>query len=95
MLFFRLLMLIGVVICVLPLISVVASSMIASAFDCELHEGFANPCLIAGRDYGGLLVNMFVAGWLMLLTLPMGLLISIVWAAVETITFLRRRRGAR
>ena len=35
-----------------PILSVLIASLIADQFDCRLHEGFANPCIIQGKDYG-------------------------------------------
>lgn len=60
------------VIGVLPLLSVFLSTVIADAAGCELNEASVNPCVIAGVDVGGALTGMFVSGWLMLVSLPIG-----------------------
>lgn len=59
-----LLILIGIA----PVISVALAGLIASANDCDLHEGFIQPCVVLGRDIGGLLYTMTVMGWLMLIS---------------------------
>lgn len=58
-----------VVIGIAPLVSVVLAGLIADLNGCGLHEGFAQPCIVAGVDIGGLLYTMAVMGWLMLVSL--------------------------
>lgn len=77
---------------VLPLISVLVAAQIASWAGCALHEGFKNPCIINGTDWGELLFTMLGFGWLMLVSLPIAaagvlmLLIQIlkqIWLALR------------
>ena len=65
-----------------PVASVVACSNIANAAGCRVDEGSVHPCMINGRDYGELLYTMGVMGWLMLITLPAGVLAFITWLVV-------------
>ncbi|MGB3692937.1 MAG: hypothetical protein WA865_06315 [Spirulinaceae cyanobacterium] len=58
----------------LPIISVILASIIANIGDCTLHEGYTNPCEIGPFDLGETLYSMFVAGWFIFLSLPIGLL---------------------
>lgn len=58
----------------LPLISVVVAKGIAHVAGAQLDEGSAHPCVILGMDIGGLLYAMCMLGWLMIVTLPTGLL---------------------
>jgi hypothetical protein len=76
-----------------PLLSVLVCGVIASLAGCKVSEAGASPCPIFGFDMGGVLVTMFVCGWLMLLTLPSGLLFLVVFTIIVLI--LRRRRKAR
>lgn len=69
----------GVIVGISPALSVVISSMIANANECVLHEGYTNPCIIAGNDIGGLLGAMFIFGWFMLVSIPLGALSIIIW----------------
>ncbi len=55
-----------------PVISVAVAGWIAEANGCVLHEGFINPCIVNGVDAGSTLYTLFVLGWLMLATLPLG-----------------------
>lgn len=68
-----------------PLLGVLVASAVANAHGCRLDESGAHPCVVAGRDVGGLLAGLFVLGWLMLVTLPVGALIGVagvvVWLA--------------
>ncbi|APX11868.1 hypothetical protein [Tateyamaria omphalii] len=82
------------VICALPILSVAASSGLANAYGCTLHEGFSNPCVIWGKDRGGTLSGMFVMGWFMLITVPAGaaiLLVLVIQITVDLWTRVRRR----
>lgn len=57
------------VVGVLPLLSVAVAGFIADLNGCGLHEGFVQPCVMFGKDIGGLLYNMVAIGWLMLISL--------------------------
>ncbi|WP_398484782.1 hypothetical protein [Tardiphaga sp.] len=81
-----------VLFALLPIISVMASSGIAALGDCQLNEARAHPCEIIGVDVGGLLAFMFVAGWLALMTVPIGAVALLVWLAVAIVLALRARR---
>lgn len=54
-----------------------------------MDESSSHPFIIGGVDFGGLLYAMFVAGWLSLLTIPVGLMIMLVWMAM----FMRETMG--
>ncbi len=74
-----------------PLIGVVIAGGIASANGCVLHEGFANPCVVLGVDVGGLLYAMGVLGWLMLATIPMGVVALLAWLLILGLHYWRWR----
>lgn len=80
----------------LPLISVFVASGIADAAGCQLDEGGAHACVIGGADWGDALLTMFVLGWLMFATLPLGALAFLAWLAafvVHRIAWRRRQRA--
>ena len=58
----------------LPMLSALIAELIANANGCTLHEGNSYPCHVFGEDIGDLLYTMFVLGWLMLLTIPYGVI---------------------
>jgi hypothetical protein len=65
-----------------PMGSVVACGLIANTLGCRVDEGSVHPCVIGGKDYGQLLYTLGVLGWLMLVTLPAGLLALMIWLTV-------------
>ena len=74
--------------------SVAIAAAIARWNNCTLHEGFVNPCIVAGRDIGGTLYSMSVLGWFMVATVPIGALALVGWTTAWIIwSVARRRRG--
>ena len=55
---------------------------VANAYGCKVDEGSMHPCIINGQDYGQLLYTLGVLGWLMLVTLPVGLFAFVVWLII-------------
>lgn len=78
----------------LPVGSVWWASSFAQAHGCTLHEGYANPCIVAGVDHGDRLYSAFVAGWLMLISLPLALLGLVLLAVVLLLWLFRKVRTA-
>src|SRR5438094_10348574 len=56
-----------------PIGSVMLCAAIANANGCKVDEGSVHPCIINGHDYGELLYDLGVGGWLMLVPLHGGL----------------------
>jgi hypothetical protein len=65
-----------------PLASVVVAGSIANAHGCRVDEGSVHPCVINGKDYGHTLYTLGVMGWLMLVTLPAGVVASLAWLII-------------
>lgn len=76
-----------------PLIGAVIASWLAEANGCLLNEGSVNPCMILGMDWGGTLYTLFVLGWFMLATLPLGGGALIVFVIVFIIHYLAWRNA--
>lgn len=74
-----------VVFALWPVATVALSSWLAETNGCMLNEGDVNPCLIGGADWGGALYTMFVLGWFMLATVPLGAGALLVWLVVLVI----------
>lgn len=91
---FRILTALAILACLSPMISVAIAGYIASSHGCTLHEGFPNPCVINGTDYGETLYTMGVLGWLMLATMPIAAGLLLLWIVVEVAAFIHRRRKA-
>jgi len=84
-----------IVIAGAPLISAFIASAIAGALGCTLNEGGASGCIFMGNDIGQTLAEMFVAGWLMFVTMVPGAIALGVWllaACVVIFRWWRRRR---
>lgn len=62
-----------------PVFSVMLCGVTANAYGCKVDEGSVHPCIINGQDYGHLLYTLGVAGWFMLVTLPVGGLAGAAW----------------
>ena len=71
-----------IVVALAPVGSVVACGVIANAHGCRVDEGSIHPCVVNGKDYGPLLYQLGVMGWLMLVTLPAGVVAFTVWLLV-------------
>ncbi|MGZ5019424.1 MAG: hypothetical protein ACXWAV_03265 [Chthoniobacterales bacterium] len=69
---YSIILLLIVLVALSPIGSVVACSVIANRYGCHVDEGSIHPCLVDGKDYGPLLYQLGVMGWLMLATLPAG-----------------------
>jgi hypothetical protein len=65
-----------------PVGSVILCSWIANAYGCKVDEGSVHPCIIGGHDYGQLLYTLGVLAWLMLVTLPGGVVAFIIWLII-------------
>ncbi len=77
-----------------PIGSVAVCGWIANSRGCKVDEGSVHPCVINGKDYGHLLYTLGVLGWLMLLTLPAGMLAGALWLVVLMIHRARWRKAA-
>src|SRR3954449_13296772 len=62
-----------------PVGSVILCAVIAHTYGCKVDEGSVHPCIINGQDYGDLLYSLGVMGWLMLVSIPIGLCASAGW----------------
>jgi hypothetical protein len=75
-----------------PVLSAFAAYAIANLNDCTLHEGYVNPCVIAGVDLGGALYTMGVMGWPGLMTLPIGVPALVVLGVACVVHFVLHKR---
>lgn len=82
----------GIALCLAPVGGVIWSSWFAKRHGCTLHEGFANPCIVDGTDWGETLYTAFVSGWFMLVTLPVAGLLALALAGLVIRDIWRRLR---
>jgi hypothetical protein len=77
-----------------PIGSVMLCGAIANAYGCKVDEGSVHPCTIGGHNYGELLYSLGVLGCLMLVTLPAGALMFVLWLIVLILRRANWRRRA-
>ena len=80
----------ALVLLLLPVALPLAAFAVAQVGGCELNEGSASACMVAGVDVGELLYSALVLGWLALATLPMAFGLALVWGAIELVSWWRR-----
>lgn len=69
---------------------------LANAFGCTIHEGFANPCLVAGTDWGEAAYTLgLLAAWGPLIFAPVVMGAAMLWALFAAVRALLRRRTDR
>ena len=83
----------SIVIALLPAIPTLIAYLIADFFHCQLHEGFANPCVVLGVDIGKTLYPMGITAWFLFMSVPIGI-IGILASAVWFVVALLKRNGA-
>jgi hypothetical protein len=80
-----------------PFIVTSIAGAIADANGCTLHEGFVNPCIINGEDWGQDLYTYGMLGWLAIGTIPIALAVALIYLLVVVIIAIvqsvRRRRA--
>ncbi|WP_118137484.1 hypothetical protein [Oceanicella sp. SM1341] len=82
-------------VALLPILSVLAAAAIAGALGCRLDEGSAHDCVLLGANLGETLYAMGVAGWLALVSLPLGGLGLLVSGLLALLLAWRRRARAK
>ena len=73
-----------------PVLLTFIAAGIAQAYGCQLDEGSAHKCIIAGRDYGETLYIMGVAFWMFILT-ALYLSVAVAFAVAGFINMVRGR----
>jgi hypothetical protein len=91
---FRILMVILVLATLMPFLSMLAADAIARFYGCELDLASVKPCLVGGRDIGEGLFTLGMMGWFLFATMPAFLGLAALWALVELVRWLGRRRAA-
>lgn len=82
--------LVPLILSISPALSALWAAWFAERHGCILHEGFANPCIVDGADWGEALYSAFVLGWLMLATLPVAAFLAMVLVTLIAIDLTRR-----
>ena len=68
------------------LICIAGVLLLSVVFDCTIHEGFANPCVVLERDVGKAAYSLGVfAAWGGLLVVPISMGAALIWAITAMI----------
>lgn len=81
-----------VVVGLIPVLSLASATVIAALGECRVHEGFAETCLIGGRDWGGTLYALVTVGWFFFLTAPIALAGFVLGIVLAVVALMRRVR---
>ena len=67
----------------------------AEEHDCSLQEGFVNPCIVDGIDWGEKLYGSFASGWFLLVSIPVAIVLAALLfrLVVTDLIYIFRRRG--
>ncbi|NNF57664.1 MAG: hypothetical protein HKN04_05425 [Rhodothermaceae bacterium] len=66
-----------------PMATMAVGSVLGSLWGCTVNEAGGNACLVAGRDMGPLLTELFVSAWYTMLTLPLGGGLLLIWLVLR------------
>lgn len=70
----------------LPVASVLVSGFIAVMLGCRFDASGTDPCIRAGIPFGSILYPFGAAGWLAMLTVPLGVLAAIILSVKNLLT---------
>lgn len=62
-----------------PLLAGLISAGAASAFNCQVNEAYARPCMVMGADISDALYNGFMAMFLLIFTAPIIMISLVLW----------------
>lgn len=76
------------------ILSITVVLFLGNVMGCTIHEGFANPCTIAGLDLSDFAYSLGIfAAWGPLLFGPVVLGAGFLWGAVALIRAIRKRKS--
>ena len=70
-----------------PALIAVVNQTIAEWLGCQVDLNRVIPCVINGKDYGQTFYDLGFAIWYSYLSLPIGLVLFVLWAIAGTIVF--------
>ena len=78
-----------------PVLSLALAATLSKLLGCTLNEADIHPCYVLGISIGPLLYGLSIMGWLMILSLPLGAVVSLTWIGAESVWFVRKRMARR
>ncbi len=91
--FFRMLVSLLILLCLVPPLVLLAAALIARSLGCEIDPDAPAACPILGGDYGDILYAMTHFGWYAVETLPILAAVLVSWMLIEIVRALGRRGG--
>jgi len=91
--FFRMLVSLLILLCLVPPLVLLAAAFLARSMGCELDPDAPAACQILGGDYGDILYAMAHFGWYAVETIPILAALLVSWALIEIVRALGRRRN--
>jgi hypothetical protein len=91
---FRTLIIIAIIVCLLPVLSMGVAQAIADYYGCKLDLASAHPCMVGGKDIGHDLLTLGMMGWFLFSTMPVLLGFVALWVIVEIVRWAARGRTA-
>ncbi len=88
---FRILVLIALLCCIVPVLSLALATYLARWGGCELDHDVPLPCNALGGDYGEPLFAIWQFGLLSVITVPIMAALVATWVIAEIINLLGRR----
>ncbi|MBN9294802.1 MAG: hypothetical protein J0G96_12570 [Flavobacteriia bacterium] len=55
------------------------ASLIGNCAQCTVNEAGVHNCILFGKNHGETLYSMMVFGWFSIITIPIGIILFIVW----------------
>lgn len=75
-------------------LAIAAVMLFGWGFGCDIDEGSVHPCMVLGRDMGGLAYHAgFWAAWGVLLFGPVSVGAALLWGVTAAIAAVVRRQG--
>lgn len=92
--FLRTLIILSLLLCLVPPLSLLAAGLIARWAGCGLDPNMPVTCTILGSDYGGLLFTLVDFGYYTIETIPAIVALLAVWVTVEIVRSMARPKKA-
>ncbi|MEE9389039.1 MAG: hypothetical protein V3U96_10545 [Paracoccaceae bacterium] len=84
-----------VLACPLPLVAGAWSSWFATKHGCTFNGSNYHPCIVNGTDWGHTLGAALISGWLLLITIPMGVIALLAIITIAVTCAIRKRIKSR
>ncbi len=81
-----------VILMLAPLIPSLIALAIALPLGCNLNEAGTSSCVIFGTDFGEALTVLALMGFVLVFTVPLGLIFLVIWCIAAVVLFIRWKK---